>query len=91
MPAGLPPTDTETTFVSAPLATEMDVVPVATPDTSPELETVATALLAEYGYDADLAGAVREIIAAHLKPRDTSSGGWAETHLATYGGRYRSC
>jgi len=34
---------------------------------------IASALLAEYGYDSDLAASVREIIAAHLKPRDTSS------------------
>ncbi len=34
---------------------------------------IATALLAEYGYDDEFLAAVREIVAAHLKPRPTTS------------------
>ena len=34
---------------------------------------IATALLLEYGYDEEFCGLVREIIAAHLKPRESTS------------------
>jgi hypothetical protein len=36
---------------------------------------IAALLLADYGYDAELIESVREMIAAHLKPRETSSVG----------------